>query len=223
MRTATLHIPGNFEDAYVYMGWLVVVTAERTLRFYNLDEIVAGIAKQVPSSAYISELMFRHNEWLTSAQFKSLTKTPSATQDIGKQFDRFPKPHVQIPPDVGFEEHSVHFGENAILDYLIYNRQIYLGGKDGLYSAFVDWDTDLPSVPDQFQRRLDARILNVTGRFGAVVASCGDDGLLWSSEQANVSHVGQKSEWEQAKINQSKLGGSRMESSTIKLLLNPIC
>jgi hypothetical protein len=198
MKTATLYIPGSFEDAYLYMGWLVVLTAERSFRFYNLDEIVAKIGDRLPSSGYVAELMFRHNEWLTSAQFRSLTKTPSATQDIVAQFDAFPKPYLQIPPDVGFEEHNVLIGTNAVLDYLIYNRKMYVGNKDGLFSAFVDWDGNVPFLPKQFHRRFDARCMNVTGKFGAIVASCGDDGLLWSAEGAYRDDESEGSRWERA-------------------------
>jgi hypothetical protein len=198
MRTATLHIPGDFEDAYLYMGWLVVITSERSFRFYNLDEIVAQVRELVPSSTYIADLMFRHNEWLTSAQFVSLIKTPSAAQDIVRQFDLFPKPHVQIPEEVGFQEYDVHIGSNLVLDYFIYNRQIYVGSKDGLFSAFVDWDQDLPEIPGQFQKRFDARCINLTGRFGAVVASCGDDGLLWSAEDAYRDPTTNNPGWELA-------------------------
>src|SRR5579859_5977811 len=198
MRTATLYIPGDFEDAYLYMGWLVVVTADRSFRFYNLDDIVAEICKQVPSSAYIAELMFRHNEWLTSAQFMSLTKTPSAVQEVVTQFDLFPKPHFQIPPEVGFKEHDVRIDTNVVLDYFIYNRQIYVGSKDGLFSAFVDWDEDVPSLPARFHKRFDKRCINLTGRFGAVVASCGDDGLLWSAEDAYRDYETEKTHWESA-------------------------
>jgi hypothetical protein len=122
MRTATVYIPGDFEDAYLYMGWLVVITAERSFRFYNLDDIVAEISKRVPGSAYIAELMFRHNEWLTSAQFISLIKTPSAAKEVVTQFGFFPKPHFQISPEVGFKEHDVRIGTNVVLDYFIYIR-----------------------------------------------------------------------------------------------------
>jgi len=198
MRTATLYIPGDFEDAYLYMGWLVAITSERSFRFYDLDDIVAEICKQVPSSAYIAELIFRHNEWLTSAQFVSLTRTGSAVQEIVSQFNLFPKPHFQIPSEVGFKEHDVRIDTNVVLDYFIYNRQIYVGSKGGLFSALVDWDEDVPSLPARFHKRFDARCINLTGRFGAVVASCGDDGLFWSAEDAYRDLEPENNQWEVA-------------------------
>jgi hypothetical protein len=75
---------------------------------------------------------------------------------------------------------------------------IYVGSKDGLFSAFVDWDEDIPSLPTQFHKRLDARCINLTGRFGAIVASCGDDGLLWSAKDAYPDFEPEKPEWELA-------------------------
>ncbi len=198
MRTATIHIPGEFEDAYLYMGWLVVVTAERSFRFYALDDIVEEICKFAPSSNYITQLMFRHNEWLTSGQFASLTKTPSVLQEIVAQFNLFPTPHFQIPPEIKFKEHDVRIGTNVILDCFIYNRQIYVGSKDGLFSSFVDWDEDVPSLHAQFRKRLGARCLNITGRFGAGVSCGGDDGLLWSAEDAYRDVGTENSEWESA-------------------------
>jgi hypothetical protein len=181
MKTATVHIPGNFEDSYVYMGWLVVLTAERSFRFYNLDHIVAEASKKVPESAYVADLMFRHNEWLTSAQFKALTRTASTKQNLLMQFDAFPQPYLELPT-AQYTEHDIRVGTSLVLDYLIYNRQIYVGGKDGLFAAATDWEGDVPVVT-AFDKRLDARCVNVTGRFGAIVASCGDDGLLWSLER----------------------------------------
>jgi hypothetical protein len=198
MKSATLFIPGNFEDAYAYMGWLVVVTADKSFRFYSLDEIVAGIGGVVPDSAFITELMFRHNEWLTSKQFKSLTKTSRSTREVVSQFDIFPKPYIQIPQQIGFKEYDIRVGTRGLLDYFIYNRQMYVGGTDGIFSAFVDWDGDVPSFPDRFEKRSDARCINLTGRFGTMVASCGDDGLLWSAEYAYGERDTPGDEWEKA-------------------------
>src|SRR4051812_10246816 len=124
MKTVTLHIPGNFEDAYVYMGWIVALSAERTFRFYNLDQIVAAISEVAPESRYVADLMFRHNEWLTTPQFKALISTERARETIVSQFDSFPSPYLQIPANVTFAESDVHVGSNVVLDYLIYNRQL---------------------------------------------------------------------------------------------------
>jgi hypothetical protein len=198
MRTAALHIRGDFEDAYLYMGWLVVVTAERSFRFYGLDEIVSEIRNMLPDSTYVAELMFRHNEWLTSAQFDSLTKTSSLARDVITQFDLFPHPCFEVPREVSFKEYDIRVGTSVVLDYFIYNRHVYVGGKDGLFSAFVDWDSDVPVLTEQFRRRLDARCMNVTGRFGAVVASCGDDGLLWAAESPYGLDEPQGTQWERA-------------------------
>ena len=198
MRTATVHIPGDFEDAYLYMGWLVVVTAERSLRFYKLDDIVAAVGELAPSSQYVAELMFRHNEWLTGAQFASLMRTPSAAQNILDQFALFPKPHFEISPTIQFEEQDVRIGTNVVLDCLVYNRQVYIGSKDGLFSALVDWDAEAPVLPARFDRRLDRRCISLTGRFGAVVASCGDDGLLWSAEDAYRDDEHHSPQWTSA-------------------------
>lgn len=198
MKTATLFIPGSFEDAYLYMGWLVVVTSQQSFRFYNLDAIVAEMVSLHPQSAYVAELMFRHNEWLTSTQFASLTRTPSSVQDIVTQFDAFPKPCFELPRDVPFEEHNIRIGSNVVLDYIIYNREMYVGSKDGLFSAFVDWDSDVPALPPRFHRRVDAECVSVTARFGAIVASCGDDGLLWSAEGAYPSAERDRTPWGRA-------------------------
>jgi len=198
MRTAALHIQGDFEDAYLYMGWLVVVTAERSFRFYGLDEIVSEIRNTLPDSTYVAELMFRHNEWLTTAQFNSLAKTSSLARDVITQFDLFPDPCFEVPREVSFKEYDIRVGTSVVLDYFIYNRYVYVGGKDGLFSAFVDWDSDVPVLTEQFRRRLDARCMNVTGRFGAVVASCGDDGLLWAAESPYGLDEPQGAQWERA-------------------------
>jgi len=42
----------------------------------------------------------------------------------------------------------------------------------------IDWNQDTTTILGKPKKRLDARCLNASARYGAITASCGDDGLF---------------------------------------------
>jgi len=76
MKIAKLFFPGIYEDAYVYMGRLFILTEQRTILVYDLDKLVNSLEqdseKRVSGSLPIPTYMFSRNDWLSSSQFKSL-------------------------------------------------------------------------------------------------------------------------------------------------------
>jgi hypothetical protein len=58
-----------------------------------------------------------------------------------------------------------------------------VGNKDGLFSTLADWETDVPQLPAQFDRWLDARCMNITGRPIRITLFFSQDSRLLPKQQ----------------------------------------
>ena len=99
MRIVKFFLPGRFEDAYVYMERLIVLTEDRTLRVYNLDQIVDSIETRFPGSLPIPTLLFLRNDWPETSQFKSLMRNKEVARSLLSAFERLPHPYVKLDED----------------------------------------------------------------------------------------------------------------------------
>jgi len=183
MRIVKLFLPGRFEDAYLYMGRLLVLTEERTLREYNLDRITDFIDTGEQGYGYgyapIATTMFARNDWLASSQFKLLMQNNLLLQAFLAALDRFPQPFLDLanaaPAIIDVE---LRIPGHLLLDMTIYNKRLYVGADTGLYHVDLDWNTNVPMTIHTPQRRMDARCISTSANYGAVTASCGNDGLF---------------------------------------------
>ncbi len=182
MNIARLFIPGRFEDAYIYMGRLVVLTENKTIRVYNLDQIVADLEEQYPATIPVPTLMFSRNDWLAGPQFISLMRNKNVAQDIFSAFKIFSDQVIDLGQFIRpgmFSEQDLHISATVFLDMHIYSARLYLGADNGFYSINIDWENPLPELLySSKNKKLDANCFNISARYGTVNASCGDDGLF---------------------------------------------
>ncbi|MGB8348626.1 MAG: hypothetical protein WCD86_27345 [Ktedonobacteraceae bacterium] len=211
MNIAKLFLPGRFEDAYIYMGRLVVLTENKTIRIYNLDQIVADLEEQYPATIPVPTLMFSRNDWLASHQFISLMRNKNVAQDIFSAFKIFSDQVIDLGQFIRpgrFSEQDLHISATAFLDMHIYSARLYLGADNGFYSINIDWKNPLPELSHSSKnKKLDASCFNISARYGTVNASCGDDGLFsfindfgwWKDGQVgrkiNVADTSLKTAW----------------------------
>jgi hypothetical protein len=182
MKFAKLFLPGRFEDAYIYMGKLVVLSEDKTICMYNLDQIVADLEMRYPSATPVLTYLFSRNDWLASAQFAALMRNKNIAQSIVSEFELFGDQVIDlgqfIRPAV-FSEQDLKISATVFLDMHIYSARLYLGADNGFYSINIDWEKQIPELlPGSKSKRLDAKCFNISARYGTVNASCGDDGLF---------------------------------------------
>ncbi|MGA7702134.1 MAG: hypothetical protein WCB27_21275, partial [Thermoguttaceae bacterium] len=92
-----------------------------------------------------------------------------------------PNPCVHLRADESEEnEEDLDVKAKVILDLRVYNQRIYIGADNGLFHCDYEWSGDTVAAASHTERRLDARCLNISAKFGAVNASCGEDGLFTS-------------------------------------------
>lgn len=180
MKTASLMLPGRYEDAFVYMGRIAVLTEARSLRLFDVDKIVEDIERRDPQRSPVATLMFSRNDWLSSAVFKTLTQNDDVASSLTSAFARFPRPNYEVGAGFLIYEENLGLPANIILDMNVYNGRIYVGSDKGLFHLDFDWRDGGISHSNGIKKRTDARCNSTSVGYGTVNASCEDDGLLTS-------------------------------------------
>jgi len=201
LRILKLLLPGRYEDAYIYMGYLFALTENKTLRTLSLERMAKHLEAQFPSTGTLPELMFSRNDWLTSSQFKALMKNREVATAFLSILDRFSSDPVELAPSLlDSPELPLDISATVFLDMLLYNRRLYLSTENGLYHIDFDIEPEGPEMTGRAQRRLDARCLSASAKFGTIAASCGDDGLFtilndfeWLGSQSITKKLAEKS------------------------------
>jgi hypothetical protein len=174
MPNLRITIPGAFEDAFYYMGQLIAVTADRTLVAIDLERtLYEHFHRRVPA---IYQFYFLHNEWLDRQHVKLLLSIPEVDRglwDAGKRHESL----VIEPTWQRINTSGENPGRGAVLDLQAYNRRLYISTTEGLFDADFSvsyGDLELGDV----KKRLDARCISTSLKYGSLVASCGSEGLF---------------------------------------------
>lgn len=183
MKIARLFFPGIYEDAYVYMGKLFILTERRTILVYDLEKLVNSLEqdaeKQVSGSLPVPTYMFSRNDWLSSSQFKSLLRNLNIYGSFVRAFERFPQPYFEVDKkDFLLVEQELDISDPVILDMLIYNERLYMGATNGFYHIDLVLDRKGPVTLGKTEKKFDARCLSASARYGTVNASCNEQGLF---------------------------------------------
>jgi len=197
MKTATVFLPGRFEDAQIYMGRLVLLTAERTVRFFRIADIVERLEARLGRLAPIPKMLFSHNDWLRTEQFRSLLSNRAIRQTFHSVVDMFPQPHFEIDlSTLQNSEEEIPIQASVVLDFMIYARRMYFGCDSGFYHLDPDWYEEFPVISGGAQKRLDARCISLSARFGAVNASCGKEGLFSATDEFGYLDRPRRNQWD---------------------------
>lgn len=177
MKIIKMFLPGRFEDAHAYMGWLSVLTCDRSIRMYVLEEVADRINVMIPQSAPAATFLFARNDWLHTGQFSALMKNPRTLQAFSNIVETLSRSLDNARPFFQESaEHEINLSSRVILDMRYYNTRLYLGADDGLYNVDVNWnEATLSPTP---HKRLETRCLSITTGYGVVNASCADEGLF---------------------------------------------
>jgi hypothetical protein len=177
----SLTIPGDFEDAFLYMGRLIFTTSEMDLMSADLrDSLANGGAGRFSS---LLQFFFLRNDQLNSQIAQSLMAEPGIRRAVAREAgDRI----VALPNTNALTRSSRLNG--AVLDMQIYNRRLYVSTTEGLYHFDLDFEASAVDVLDS-RRRFAARCLATSIKSGTAVASCGDNGLRVAFDEFEWSPI----------------------------------
>ena len=194
MRVVTLTFPGRFEDAFLYMGILVTITENHSVRSYDMENIVNKFQEN-ESLHNAPQLLFLRNDLIDHENFRIRHNKTNKKEDFLKAIEIF-KQRI-VPIDLSFTNYTewdLDIDADFLLDLNIYNKRLYIGANTGLYSIDLDWEKeDLePINGHKPKKRLDAKCINTTAKFGTVNVSCGSDGWFsflddFSLVESNIS------------------------------------
>jgi hypothetical protein len=174
MVNLRITIPGVFEDAFYYMGQLIALTPDRTLITVSLGRsLYEHFNEDIPA---LYQFYFLRNDWLSRQQVKLLLSIPEVNVGLEMASEKYGsliiEPDWQIA-DTGGES----FSHGAFLDLQAYNRRLYISTAEGLFDAdFYVASGELEL--DDVTKRLDARCMSTSVKYGTLVASCGSEGLF---------------------------------------------
>ncbi len=178
MKIVSLRFPGNFEDAFLYMGRLITITENHTVCIYDMKNIVSKLQED-ENLLDAPTLLFFRNDLIAQEQFRNQLHDESGKAAFIKAVDKIESKSIQIDADfIEPVEWDLKIKADILLDLNIYNRRLYIGTNTGLYHLDLDWESENTIPINKAQKRLEAKCINTTAKFGTVNASCGSEGLF---------------------------------------------
>jgi hypothetical protein len=176
MKIVQLSFPGRFEDAFLYMGRLIVITENHSVRIYDMESVVNKLEENKVLLDAPTFLFFR-NDWIKSQGFRDRLDNETGKESFLKAVKQLESEQIKITTDfVKPVEWDLKIAADILLDLNIYNGRLYIGTNTGLYHLDLDWEEKTTKPINTAQKRLDAKCIHTTAKYGTVNASCGSDG-----------------------------------------------
>ncbi|MGW1450992.1 hypothetical protein ACWCO3_22285 [Micromonospora sp. NPDC002411] len=171
MPSFEITIPGEFEDAFLYMGRLFVATPEMDIRSVDLrdclsDDIFGAVTP-------LTEMFFLRNDHFSQPMVRSLLTEPALNRAVRREATADAR--ILYPRFADGLNESL-FGAGAVLDFQMYNKRLYVSTTNGLFHFDLNLDDSRPEVL-RSEKRFSARCLSTSIKNGTAIASCGDNGL----------------------------------------------
>jgi hypothetical protein len=213
MKAVQLFIPGSFEEAWLYMDHLLLLTDDGEILVAPADEIRSKLEEITPASLLSGVALF-HSDYI----YPTLRYQKVWAGRLREQLHAEVPLLSDVPLEVSLRELQLsHFeipsGAQSPLDVHIYSRRVYLGSVSGLFNVDVEWGEHATPLND-WRQRVDASCSSITAKYGALMASCGSEGLLTSIEDVywlapygigrrklrKVRDTSQRAEWWQSNL-----------------------
>jgi hypothetical protein len=180
MEALRLFVPGEYEDVFVYMDHLIAVGTDRAVLRMNLSEMLDTTLP--PSVRRLAYLWFERNDLLASSGVQALLADEQVRQVVENSLATTVDAFLVEPRWTTSEDYERLLGDATVLDFQIYRQRLFLGTTHGmLHADLIDDGIDFHFA--QVTKRTDARCVALSVRYGAVAASCEDDGLLMSFDE----------------------------------------
>lgn len=186
MKIAKLFVPGNYEDAFLYKGWLLAVSVERTVDVFDLRRMVDDLQRQTTLDTSFLPMLFLQNDWFHGSQFKTFMSNEVVFSTLCSFYDSLPSPiEVEHPEHYLHEKDEFPIETRSILDVNIYKDRLYLGIDKGCFQRDLHWTGKGVTPKSAFEQTFDARCLDISAGFGSLNLSCGSEGLFTSTDVFN--------------------------------------
>ncbi len=160
------------------MGHLVVLTQDLSIQFYPLEQIASAIETSYGEHNPVVRLMFLRNDWLSGETMAYIARNAVIQAEIIHAFDKFPQPFAVLDTDLRpIAEYGLHVSASVFLDFFLYGGRCYFATDAGIFHLDVDWHVVPSLTRGSPEKRSDATCYTISAKYGALMASCGSDGL----------------------------------------------
>jgi hypothetical protein len=214
MKSVQLFIEGKFEEAWLYMNHLLLLTDNGDVLLVSADQMRDRLQSKTSASRLAGVSLF-HSDWIYPSRQYQYIWANRLRKQLRSQVKKLPEAALEVSlRQLDLQHFEIPSSAHTPLDVHIYSRRVYLGSAGGLFSVDVEWG-DKPAPIDDWRHRLDAMCSSVTAKYGAFVASCGKDGLLSSVENVYWLAPYELADDEVRKIRDESRRASWIESNLI--------
>jgi len=177
LRALKLFLPGDYKDAYLYRGMLLVVTSDLELRACRIDRIDEDLGRKYRRDALLITSTLQR--WRRNADPERFGA--SLIDDLAGYYNKsHPTSDVVLNIDEGMLSAPQKLDVQGffLLDMDIYKRSLYACTDDGLFRQDLEWEREDVGVSGDAVKWHDAECLHVSLRYETMNVSCGDDGLF---------------------------------------------
>ena len=178
MQPLKLVIEGEFWDSQIYSGRLYLFKSDGSIKTVDWDMLI-NKWKLKKSLHLPMTCAYSNSQYLYSSKFKKFFGDREVKTLIQDKFKRLSQENLFIPTKkldsylCGQQDNLFPFPHS---DCTIYNRIIYVGAKDGIFSASCGKNTKKP-VSTRLTKENDIPALSLSPNYGNLAVAAGDEGL----------------------------------------------
>ncbi|SEO18647.1 hypothetical protein SAMN05216281_1562 [Cryobacterium luteum] len=175
IRRLVLRIPGQWEDAWLYRGNLIVWDRHGAIYYVPVDKLRASaIHASDRHHGVLADHLVLRSERKSSLEFQDVLAIPSIRREFFSPLKAEPEVVISITPTV-LRLASIEPIPGNITDTVVYGNRIFATSDAGVYETQFDSRYDEPSPVLQV---IDAPATAVVAGNGQFAASLGDLGLI---------------------------------------------
>lgn len=179
MRLVKAHIAGAYEDAYLYMGRVILTTVEHTSVSFPIALLAQVVGRVIPDLPFLTEALFRRNDWLDSELFSTLRDSKGIEEVLERGLNSLLAEPVEVSlKELKPREQQLPISTEVILSALFYSQALFISSSNGFFQINCDWSEEGYLTCEKARTRHDGKSLSASARLGAVSISCGSDGLF---------------------------------------------
>src|SRR4051812_12066327 len=152
-------LPGSFEDAFVYMNTLVVVTTDREILTTRFDRLIhrSAIGRD---SQLLAGLFLLRNDFLEEEGTRSMLKDSLLSESLARRVSQTEEALLDLDEWEGRLGYEDLLGEGTLLDLQIYNQRLFAGTTHGVVQTNLLFELDDLRFSAPI-KRTDARCLSL--------------------------------------------------------------
>jgi hypothetical protein len=177
VKAVKLRLDGQFEDAFVYMGRLILVTTSGAILIVPLERLVDQLASG--RTRRLLRVLFEHNDHMTVRDF---IRAADGAEKANKELAALVRAEFSAQVEAEAEV-TLRVAYSAPMDLLLYYRRLYFATDQGLFTRDIDFDPPVASPDGRTIRRTEQACLAVSARYGTINASCEGDGLFQAIDE----------------------------------------